>query len=70
MKNVLKKVITLIVSILLILSCVACSSSNSRYDRNVENGVHKAINGQYGDMTDDEKKAANDFFEWQKEQDY
>lgn len=52
---------------------VGCSGSSSdsnspSYEDNVRNGMEKLKNGQYDDMTEEEKEAAGDFLEWQKEQ--
>lgn len=44
------------------------NANTSKYEKNVKSGIEKLGNGQYDDMTEDEKEAAGDFLEWQKEQ--
>ena len=58
------------VSLLILIGMVNADSSSgsSSYEKNVKNGMHKLSNGQYDDMTDEEKEASEDFMEWQSEQ--
>lgn len=61
------------VGVLLILGFILHLASlpphkTTSYEDNVRNGMHKLSNGQYDDMTDEEKEAAKDFMEWQSEQ--
>ena len=55
------------IAILLISSLMLCScGGKSKYDRDLESGINKMKSGQK--MTESEKKATNDFLDWQSKQ--
>ena len=48
--------------------CGGCDTGPSQYDRDLENGINKVVNGRSSELTQGERQAANDFFEWQSKQ--
>ncbi len=58
----------ILVIIMLFVLPKACSSSKSQYDKDLHSGLDKMRNGNGSSMTESEKQAANDFFEWQSKQ--
>ena len=61
----------IMIGLALIINFVCCGggctgSYKSQYDRDLENGIDKLYNGRYNEMTEGERRAANDFIEWQE----
>ena len=61
-----KKLLVVFSAVLVILSLCACGSS--QYDRDLDSGLDKFTSGNGGSMSKSEKRAVNDFLEWQAKQ--
>lgn len=57
-----------VIAIIIILFVLpkACSSGGSQYDKDLHSGINKMYSGEK--MTESEKRAANDFLDWQSKQ--
>ena len=61
----MKKIVLFVVAVFLCLTVCSCGGK-SKYDRDLESGVNKMKSGER--MTESEKKATNDFLDWQSKQ--
>lgn len=58
-------IIAVILIILVLFGLLgSCGDGGSKYEDDLNSGWDKFSNGNYGDMSDDEKEAVNNFLEW------
>ena len=64
----MKKIFTLIIATLLICCLFVGCGGPSQYEQDLDSGMDKFSQGDYGSMSDGEKQAVSNFLEWESEQ--
>jgi len=62
----MKVKLALLLSALVLLLFVLTGCAETQYEKDSKSGFKKFSSGQFSSMTEGEKKAVNDFLEWQE----